>query len=44
MISTNNTIETDSFTEEVKTYMTYKVANIIATYWFPVLVPSRTVL
>ena len=42
MINTNNTTEilhTNSFMEEVKTYMAYKIASVIAVYFFPVLVP-----
>ena len=29
----------DTFMEEVETFLTYKVATFIATYWFPILVP-----
>ena len=29
----------DIFMEEVKTLMTFKIANIIKIYWFPVLIP-----
>ena len=29
----------DTFMEEVKTYTTFKVANFISVYWFPVLIP-----
>ena len=29
----------DTFMEEVKSYTTFKVANFITTYWFPVLIP-----
>ena len=29
----------DTFMEEVETFLTYKVATVIATYWFPILVP-----
>ena len=36
----DNVIENAStFMEEVETYMTYKVASFIDTYWFPVLIP-----
>ena len=29
----------DTFLEEAGTYMTYKLAKYIATYWFPILIP-----
>ena len=29
----------DTFMEEVKTYMEFKIANLINTYWNPILVP-----
>ena len=29
----------DNFMEEVQSYIPYKIANFINTYWFPVLVP-----
>ena len=29
----------DAFMEEVETYMTFKIANFINNYWFPVLIP-----
>ena len=29
----------DTFMEEVKTYLTFKIATYIADYWFPILVP-----
>ena len=29
----------DIFMEEVKTFMTFKIANIIKIYWFPILIP-----
>ena len=29
----------DIFMEEVESYMTFKIANFINTYWFPILVP-----
>ena len=29
----------DTFMEEVESYTTFKVANFITTYWFPVLIP-----
>ena len=29
----------DTFMEEVETFLTYKIATVIATYWFPILVP-----
>ena len=36
-----NTTETtgDTFMQEVKTYMEFKVANFINIYWYPILVP-----
>ena len=36
-----NTTETteDTFMEEVRTYMEFKVANFINIYWYPILVP-----
>ena len=37
--STTETITQDTFLEEAQTYLTYKVAKYIATYWFPVLIP-----
>ena len=30
---------TDAFMEQVETYMTFKIANFINAYWFPVLIP-----
>ena len=33
-----DTIE-DVFMEEVKTFMFFKIANVIKIYWFPVLIP-----
>ena len=41
-VAGNSTTETntqDTFLEETQTYLTYKVAKYIATYWFPVLIP-----
>ena len=38
----NSTLETakqDIFFQEAGTYMTFKVAKYIATYWFPILIP-----
>ena len=40
----NSTIDTEivtenTFMEEVETFLTYKVSSVIATYWFPILVP-----
>ena len=29
----------DTFMEEVKTYMAFKIATYIAHYWFPILIP-----
>ena len=29
----------DTFMEEVRTYMTFKIATYIANYWFPIIVP-----
>ena len=29
----------NTFMEEVKTYMTFKIANLVNTYWFPILIP-----
>ena len=29
----------DTFIEEVKTYITFRIANLINLYWFPILVP-----
>ena len=29
----------DAFVEQVETYMAFKIANFIDTYWFPVLIP-----
>ena len=29
----------DTFMEEVKTYITFRIANLINTYWYPILVP-----
>ena len=29
----------DTFIEEVETFLTYKIATVIATYWFHILVP-----
>ena len=29
----------DTFTKDVKTHITFKIANLINTYWYPVLVP-----
>ena len=40
--NTNNTEEvsnTDSFMEEVQTYLTFKIASYIAFYWMPILIP-----
>ena len=37
--STTDADTQDTFLEEAATYMTYKVAKYIATYWFPVLIP-----
>ena len=34
-----NTFVTDTFMAEVETLITYKIANIINKYWFPILVP-----
>ena len=33
------TSKTDIFMEEVETLVTYKIANVINKYWFPILVP-----
>ena len=33
------TVTQDTFMDEVKTYMTYKVAKFIGIHWFPLLVP-----
>ena len=33
----------DAFMEQVETYMTFKIANFINTYWFPVLIPTGLV-
>ena len=38
----NSTLETDkqdTFLQEAGTYMIFKVAKYIATYWFPILIP-----
>ena len=40
--STNWSLETttqDTFMQEARTYMAYKIADIINTYWFSILVP-----
>ena len=29
----------DTFMEEVKTYITFRIANLINTYWYPILIP-----
>ena len=29
----------DTFMEEVETYLTYRIATLIGTYWFPILAP-----
>ena len=29
----------DTFMEEVKTYITFRIANLINTYWYPILAP-----
>ena len=29
----------DTFMEEVRTYIAFKIANLINTYWYPVLIP-----
>ena len=34
---------TDTFMEQVETYMAFKIASFIDTYWFPVLVPVGVV-
>ena len=37
------TIGQNTFMEEVQTYMAYKIAKYINTFWFPILVPIRFV-
>ena len=42
LLAANSTAATDpwdTFMEEVTTYMTFKVEEFIAKYWFPVLIP-----
>ena len=29
----------NAFTEQVETYVAFKIANFIDSYWFPVLIP-----
>ena len=38
-----DTTTQDTFMEEVETYTTYKIANFLDTYWFPVLIPVGVV-
>ena len=43
---TNNTTElfsANSFMKEVQTYMEYKIADFLAVYWFPILIPIALV-
>ena len=37
--STSETDKQDIFFQEAGTYMTFKVAKYITTYWFPILIP-----
>ena len=34
-----DTITRDTFMEKVETLTTFKIANLMKTYWFPILIP-----